>query len=268
MIQLKSGTLLVIAATVVTAILILTTSRDTSSTKPEENVEVIDEQKESVVSEDVEVEDTQAKDKLTDNETNKVTDKVTDKVTTEVENKIEVEVEEDAAANTEKTTLITQTEAIEIKAPEGPYVETESDSSASPEKLQASDDAEKAVVENQTQDDQAIKAESINVVATSNQHDLLNHLIQPIWMDQKLGDFKSVEKGDVVFKMMPTTPEGLQGENPKNVVTNDSDKFAPTTVSADFNYQQMPMYNGGYYIAPMPPYLMESMLPVTNKNID
>ncbi|MGK0270934.1 MAG: hypothetical protein ACI88H_001585 [Cocleimonas sp.] len=96
---------------------------------------------------------------------------------------------------------------------------------------------------------------------TSTQHDLLNHITQPIWMDQKLGDFKSIENGEVVFKLMPTNPDGLQGDNPKQVVTNKNDKFAPSSIPANYNYQQMPMYNGGYYIAPMPSYLMPSMLP-------
>ena len=58
----------------------------------------------------------------------------------------------------------------------------------------------------------------------------------------------------------------LQGENPNQVVTSKSDKFGTETVSADYNYQQMPMYNGGYYIAPMPSYLMPSVLPSKPSN--
>ena len=102
-----------------------------------------------------------------------------------------------------------------------------------------------------------------NLIAKTTQHDLLNHIVQPIWMDQKLGDFKSIEKSEVVFKLMPTSPDGLQGSNPTEVVTSQSDKFAPMSIPANYNYQQMPMYNGGYYIAPMPSYLMPSMLPGT-----
>ena len=82
-------------------------------------------------------------------------------------------------------------------------------------------------------------------------------------MDQKLGDFKSVAQGEVVFNLMPTNQDGLQGKNPGKVVTSKEDKFAATIISADYNYQQMPMYNGGYYIAPMPQYLMPSVLPTS-----
>ena len=96
--------------------------------------------------------------------------------------------------------------------------------------------------------------------------DATTHISQPIWMDQKLGDFKSIEKGDVVFKIMPVNADGLQGKNPQGVVTNKSDTYSSNMVSADYNYQQMPMYNGGYYIAPMPSYLMPSILPVKNGN--
>ena len=248
--QFKSGTLLVVAVTIITAILILTTTRDTKTITPKESNKVVDVNvventtEETIVSEVVQTSDVKKPEVIIEAESG---------------------IEKATPSNDEKTALVTQTAPIEIKAPEGPYGD---DVNITETTLQASDTEEQPTTENLAQDDKPIKAESINVMATSNQHELLNHLIQPIWMDQKLGDFKSLDKSDVVFKMMPTSPQGLQGENPKQVVTNDSDKFGTTTVSADYNYQQMPMYNGGYYIAPMPPYLMESMLPVSNQDVD
>lgn len=84
---------------------------------------------------------------------------------------------------------------------------------------------------------------------------------QPIWLDQTFGDFKRIDSGEVLFKVMPVSSNGLQGANPMQVVTNEQDKYAPSADLKSYNYQQMPMYNGGYYIAPMPSYLMSSVLP-------
>ncbi len=165
---------------------------------------------------------------ITENETSQL--KI---ITTDVEEK---QIEK-VAGDVSKSEVKPDVDIVQIAAPKGPFDKTK------------------------TVADKLTNIEAETVIATSNQHELLNHIIQPIWMDQKLGDFKSVEKDESLFKMMPTSPDGLQGENPKQVVTSKSDKFASTTVSANYNYQQMPMYNGGYYIAPMPSYLMPSMLP-------
>lgn len=237
--QFKSGTLIVIVATVVIAALMLLTGRDA---KPPSNTE----SEVTIVKNDTAVlEETKTDSKIS--------------VSEDSSNSIE-----ESNPGVEKITLVSETQPIEIKAPEGPYNNTVNDTEATETEVidivntQASDSSD---TENSETTKEVIKAESINTMTTSTQHDLLKDLIQPIWMDQKLGDFKSIEKGEVVFKMMPTNPDGLQGEDPKKVITSKSDKFAPTTVSADYNYQQMPMYNGGYYIAPMPAYLMQSMLP-------
>ena len=202
--QFKSGTLLVVIATIVTAVLILMTDPETTAPSTHKDIAIIE------------------------NETSQL--KI---ITTDVEEK---QIEK-VAVDVSKSEVKPDVDIVQIAAPKGPFDKT------------------KAVA------DELINIEAETVEATSNQHEVLNHIIQPIWMDQKLGDFKSVEKGESLFKMMPTSPDGLQGENPKQVVTSKSDKFAPTTVSANYNYQQMPMYNGGYYIAPMPSYLMPSMLP-------
>ncbi len=260
--QLKSGTLFVIVATVIAAILILTTSRhsNTSEVPKKEMVEVaVNEVKTSETN-------------IAENKTEEIQNIAIDEIVENKEAVIEKETvavikdqqspsdSENIENNDEVATLIAQTEPVEIKAPEGLFNNTPTDT--------ANDDELKEEVSENQETENIIKPESIKPVATSTQHDLLNHLIQPIWMDQKLGDFKSVENGEIEFKLMPLTAEGIQGEDPKQVITNDNDKFAPTTVSADYNYQQMPMYNGGYYIAPMPQYLMDSVLPSSSKNTD
>jgi len=210
--RFKNGTLLVVIATIVTAILILMTGRNTSSTLTEEHLVVVENETLQLKIVDLESDEKQGRD------------------------------DTDVVVNVDQLTNIV-IESKLITAPKGPFTKSS------------------VVVEQVTNVEPMIV--SSKVMATSNQHELLNHIIQPIWMDQKLGDFKSVENADVTFKMMPTNPDGLQGENPKQVFTSKNDKFAPTTVSANYNYQQMPMYNGGYYIAPMPSYLMPSMLPGT-----
>ena len=203
--QFKNGTLLVVIATIVTAVLILMTDPETPAPSTDKDIAI------------------------TENEASQL-----NIVTTDVEEKQQIEK---VAVDVPKSEVKPDVDIVQIAAPKGPFDKTK------------------------TVADELINIEAETVIATSNQHEVLNHIIQPIWMDQKLGDFKSVEKGESLFKMMPTSPDGLQGENPKQVITSKSDKFAPTTVSAKYNYQQMPMYNGGYYIAPMPSYLMPSMLP-------
>ncbi len=244
--QFKSGTLLVIAATAIVAILMLMTDRDIAPKKQKEVVETLKTEVEAEAV--VKTEATEATETSKEESVESVAIKSTE--------------EDGVSNNNEKATLITQ-EPKEIAAPEGPYSKSETKDEDHITSEKTAENEESVIAKNDEKIEEPIKAESIKVMATSTQHDLLNHLIQPIWMDQKLGEFKSVEKGEVVFKMMPTTPDGIQGEDPQQVVTDNSDKFAPTTVSADYNYQQMPMYNGGYYIAPMPPYLMESMLPMS-----
>lgn len=114
----------------------------------------------------------------------------------------------------------------------------------------------------------SIKADDTILVAP-NQNTEPKRTDEPIWVD-KPGNFKNIEKSKVVFKTMPISPDGLQERNPKQVITNKADKFSPTKVSTSYNYQKMAMYNGGYYIAPMPSYLMPSTLPrnaVLNKKV-
>ena len=86
---------------------------------------------------------------------------------------------------------------------------------------------------------------------------------KPIWMEQKLGIFKSADNlgSEGSLKMVTNISNGLQGENPEQVMTTKHDRFNSIEVFPEYNYQQMPMYNGGYYIAPMPAYLMSSTLP-------
>ena len=201
MIQSKNGTSLVVIATIVTAILILMTTRDNTPPSIEKHALIVENKAAEL----------------------KVNDEVTDEKQALV-NEVATEID-----NTSKETASTVVSGEQIAAPDGPF--------------------------NNTSENVETKA------TTSTQQDLLSLVNQPIWMDQKLGDFKSVEKGEVVFKMMPSSSAGLQGTNPQKVVTSKSDKFAPTTISENYNYQQMPMYNGGYYIAPMPSYLMRSILP-------
>lgn len=208
--QLKSGTLIVAIATIVTVILILMTGRD----------EVVNPAHEEVASE--KMPSAQPKLDTTENEKNQVITEVT----------------ESASEVTQQLTT-SSTESVKPDAPNGPFTNT-SDLVNQPAQTVTNDNS---------------------VTETTTQHDLLNHIVQPIWMDQKLGDFKSIEQSEVVFKLMPKTPNGLQGSNPTEVITSKSDKFAPQSIPSNYNYQQMPMYNGGYYIAPMPSYLMPSMLP-------
>lgn len=200
--QLKNGTLLVVAATVITSVLILMTDRDQA--KPESTTKVVE------------------------NETSIIKDESEIAEAVKLEENVEVNVQDEA---------INVVQSDSILPPKGPFNEVIPESES------------------------VTVIEPSKVISETSQHEVLNHIVQPIWMDQKLGDFKSVEKGEVVFKMLPTNPDGLQGENPQQVVTSKDDKFIPTTISANYDYQQMPMYNGGYYIAPMPSYLMPSMLP-------
>jgi len=243
MIQLNKGTMLVVLATAVTAIFILMSGRDTPvASKKDQTVEEI----KNVVAVEPEIKtDTEITEavQILDAEKNKVADAAENKTVDTVENNL--------------------TEQVEVKAPEGPYNGASNDSDnkqATDLDSQTSTDEDKNKSQEVTSEND-IKLESINAVATSNQHDLLNHIIQPIWMDQKLGDFKSIETGEIIFNLMPIDADGLQGTDPEKVVTDKNDKFGPNTVSADYNYQHMPMYNGGYYIAPMPQYLMPSVLP-------
>jgi len=209
--QSKNGTLLVVIATIVTAVLILMAGRDTTAPSTDEHTAVVESETAPLKIERVDSDQKQDDKGIVVNVTQ------------------------------QKTSFVAESK--QITAPKGPFTKP------------LVDVEQVTIVEPMNV--------SSKVVATSNQNELLNHIIQPIWLDQKIGNFKSVVKGGMGFKMMPTSPNGLQGENPKLVITSKSDKFAPATVSANYNYQQMPMYNGGYYIAPMPSYLMPSMLPGT-----
>ncbi len=225
--QLKNGTLFVAIATIITVILILMTGRD----------EVVHPEHQEITKEvTLEAEETSLQPSaettvaVTASEKQEKPVTIVDEEETEDAPKVEVAQQLTATSSTEGTTP---------EAPKGPF-------------KKASDTANQV----------ASNIDNNKPVAkTTTQHDLLNHLVQPIWMDQKLGDFKSVEKSEVVFKLMPTSPDGLQGNNPTKVVTTKNDNFSPMSIPANYNYQQMPMYNGGYYIAPMPSYLMSSMLP-------
>lgn len=217
--QLKNGTLLVVIATVVTAILILVTSREEAkSPKVEHEVVTIEKEAPEDVITQVEVENPET----------------------------EVATAESLISEVSQEAVDEKIEVTEVIAPDGPFKKADAKVDT-----QVSTEAK----------DSEVESEAMTAVATISQHAVLNHIVQPIWMDQKLGDFKSIETDGVVFKIMPTSSDGLQGENPNEVVTSKSDKFGTQMISADYNYQQMPMYNGGYYIAPMPSYLMPSMLP-------
>ena len=216
MTQSKNGILLVVIATIFTAMLILMTDRDNTLPSTEKHAATVENETTELKIEDVNPEEKLIKD---------------DEVVVELEN----------IAEQIMTPII---DSEQVAAPEGPF-----------KKSSVNTDPATNLEPN------AIASNVDSIAATSTQHALLNHIIQPIWMDQKLGDFRSLEKDGVVFKMMPSSPAGLQGENPKQVITSKSDKYAPTTISENYNYQQMPMYNGGYYIAPMPSYLMRSVLP-------
>lgn len=215
--QYKNGTLIVVLATIIIAILILMTGRDNDTAVPTDEKAAIT----KADSSEADVATTAAEEKQTNTE-------VTD--TKKVEK-----------TNTDKS------EIVEIAAPQGPYTKIDMKKPEAPANEETN---QETTAKTAKQDEEAPK-----------QVEALKQSIPPIWMDQKLGDFKSIEKSDVVFKMMPTNPEGLQGENPNKVITSKSDKFAPTSIPENYNYQQMPMYNGGYYIAPMPSYLMSSTLP-------
>ena len=226
--QLKNGTLFIVIATVVTAVLILMTERDVSNLSVNQH-DVVTIEKETSEIEEL---------------PNLVSEVIDD---------------EDTSTTVLQKSMSSVNLNIEVAAPDGPFVKADSDL------VVIENSQEMSVTENSNEKteemEQAINDEQITTIATSSQHDVLNHIIQPIWMDQKLGDFKSIENDGVIFKLMPRNSEGLQGENPKQVVTSKNDRFATDTISADYNYQQMPMYNGGYYIAPMPSYLMPSILP-------
>jgi len=211
--QSKNGIILVAIATLVIASLILLSDRDSIDNESKNTISNTQEQVKN---------DTKA---VSINESN---------ASKSDEKKSMSNVEEPESLSV----LEANPEAIEIKAPEGPF-----DKYSGGEQVSASQPKEQT------------KKEESSIVEDENQKN------QPIWMDQKLGDFKSVEKGPVIFNILPTSPDGLQGENPDQVVTDKSDKFASFGIPADYNYQRMPMYNGGYYISPMPSYLMPSMLP-------
>lgn len=235
MTESKNGIILVVIATIVTSILILTTTRESKAPSADRQVsEVVAVENETAQAEIIET-----------NSENQQIQAVVDVKDQPVGSTTAVE-EVTAPKTTVAQTLIAPTTAEKItlitpSAPTGPF-----------SKITLDINQDKKLEDHTTINE---------IAATDTQHELLNHIIQPIWMDQKLGDFKSLEQDGVVFDMMPSSSDGLQGENPTQVVTSKSDKFAPTSISANYNYQQMPMYNGGYYIAPMPSYLMPSMLP-------
>ena len=230
MTQFNKGTLIVVLATVVTSILILMTGREKENSAPSES---------NNVAENVESTTTEQK------------------ISTDAESVKSVSSEDENV--TDEKVIVD--DPVEIAAPDGPFNNKEE---AAPIQA-AADNIQASAVDEQNKADQDVQENSVNITtaSTESQHELLNHIIQPIWMDQKLGDFKSVAQGEVVFNLMPTNQDGLQGKNPGKVVTSKEDKFAATIISADYNYQQMPMYNGGYYIAPMPQYLMPSVLPTS-----
>ena len=231
MTQFNKGTLIVVLATVVTSILILMTGREKENSAPPERNNIAEN-----------VEDTTTEQKIsTDSESLKSVSSEDENVTVE---KVIVD------------------DPVEIAAPDGPFNSKEE---VAPIQAAADNIQAAPAVDEKNKADQEVQENSVGITtaSTESQHELLNHIIQPIWMDQKLGDFKSVAQGEVVFNLMPTNQDGLQGKNPGKVVTSKEDKFAATIISADYNYQQMPMYNGGYYIAPMPQYLMPSVLPTS-----
>ncbi|MEH6457266.1 MAG: hypothetical protein V7749_13135 [Cocleimonas sp.] len=224
MTESKNGILLVVIATIVTSVLILMTTREV--TVPSGNQQIAAVEKETAQVGTIE----------TNNEKQQM----------------------DAAAEVTAQSVDSVAVVEQVAAPESPVASQALITSSAPK-----GPFNKASVGTNQETKVEVSATLNNITATATQHELLNHIIQPIWMDQKLGDFKSLEQDGVVFNMMPSSPDGLQGENPTKVVTSKSDKFAPTSISGNYNYQQMPMYNGGYYIAPMPSYLMPSMLPGT-----
>jgi len=184
----------------------------------------------------------------------------------EVETQETVEADSSESSNNSMVQKIvdSNTAVSETAAPDGPFAEAES---------VAKDEVKAELVEQETVASESTE-EASNTEPSENttpseeetaqpeaQQALLNDIVEPIWMDQELGDFKSLEADGVVFTIMPSSSDGIQGENPNKVVTTKNDKFGTQTISADYNYQQMPMYNGGYYIAPMPSYLMRSVLP-------
>lgn len=244
--KLNSGTLMVIIATIITAVFILLTDRVTpESTKQAHNSTI-------------------AK-----NDAAKVDDQVIDKVDVEpitalsdTESPVIKEEVTDTQAVSES-----QDEAKEVLAPDGPFAKSDdkptvNEVSAKPDPIESSEKVESEDSSETTKElPEVVFVNPSTFVATTEQHEVLDHIVQPIWMDQKLGDFKSIEESSVVFKIMPAGADGIQGENPEGVVTSKSDRFSSTVVPKNYNYQQMPMYNGGYYIAPMPSYLMSSVLP-------
>lgn len=149
-------------------------------------------------------------------------------------------VSKDQTKDTNQEIKVVTLETAAAKAPEGLF-------------KNSSEDADKS--EPKTMESKAVES------STPEPEVLAQNLSQPIWMNQKLGEFKSLKENEMVLNVIPTNPSGLQGNNPKEVVTNNSDRFVPNNMPADYNYQEMPMYNGGYYVAPMPSYLMSSALP-------
>lgn len=243
--KFKNGRLLIIIATVVTAVLILATGRDSSPTSNEQ-VNVAVEDLKAPLEDETQIEVTTLKEEA------------------KVEEITEIEVPENKIA---QALINSVEESVEVRAPKGPFnssavTENKVEEKISEEAIQSLSD-EKAELTSGEKLNESVKLESNNLVTESVQSEESTTGIQPIWMSQKLGDFKSIEKGDATITLIPINTEGLQGANPDKVMTTNDDKFAPISALGDYNYQQMPMYNGGYYIAPMPSYLMSSMLPVS-----
>lgn len=242
--QYKNGTLLILVATFITAILILFSQRHEATVASKHPVA----DKHTKVTAEHGTKETHTVDTHNDSANNKDANVNTVKITA-TDTQVQTTGDTHSATNHATAHQTTENQAgtqtavnavaklTHVKAPDGPF--TQSDQVA----VKPAQPAQ-----------QGLLNQSSQMVVKSTTH-------QPIWLDQKLGDFKSIEQGDVAVNLMPNGSNGLQGTNPKQVVTEKTGKFTPNKALADYNYQQMPMYNGGYYIAPMPPYLMPSVLP-------
>lgn len=275
--QFKNGTLLVAIATVVIAVIMLMTGRDsnTESAKTDEVAAVESEtsvadpaktevEKEASVSEP-EVAVIEKEEKISAvAEVTSDSEKVTEENV--VEKAVESTVQSTLQKN-EQSSLESVEKSLAIKAPEGPFNKKMDESKVAENTVaEKIEEVTSKVTEPETsvESDQAeaVKAESIKAVATSAENDSANEATAPIWMDQKLGEFKSVAEDEVVFKLLPTESES---EASRQDVIGNNGEISSSSISADYYYQQTPMYNGGYYIAPMPQYLMESTLPLSGK---
>ncbi len=87
---------------------------------------------------------------------------------------------------------------------------------------------------------------------------------QPIWMQKNnMGAAKTAPQMNMGTNK-PNQVNGKQMPNPYGVRYMQQYKYMPMPVYPDYQYPQMPRYNGGYYFAPIPNYWMQRGMQMPN----